>query len=740
VVARSCGDARMVSSLCFRALALAGLLAACSRPQAPGAGPAGSANGSASAIASAARVGDQRAAALLSAEQRRASADVTLDDLSHEHPHVRRAAARALARIADVRAAELLAKSLGDEDAEVISWSAFGLGSACQGREAATSRSLAARAASLLARQGPAAAEQKVSSAPAPALLAPLSSIAAAFGRCGGPEAERTLSAWLAGSPALAEQAALGLGAIAARTGRLDDESLVELLSAASRAPTPVAEAFQAFTRLPALSDPVRARLLDVARGALVAAGLRRSLAVRALGNAGDGAAPDLARVLNDPTFTPAERADAARALGRLGTKGQAALADALNTLIGDPASLSPEKLVGPGYGVLVAALGALHSLGGKAAPALGRLAELPIGTGKPLERRTVALRCRAAAILAEKGSQSPRLRACDPNPGGREGNLALLEVLARGELRGARLTRYKELASSGDAIVRQRALKFLGGHAEVAGAPALLASALESRAPGVVATAAEVLSSYPDRASSERAASAPDAAVLKALGAAIDAWKLAPLIEVRSALIGAAGALQLLGAKPRLEVDCVGDNPTLREAAEKALRLLGDASRRCEQTSPGAVPDEIGHLLRAPLRLDFETDAGPLYIDLDPSLAPVAATRIADLARTAFYNLVLVHRVVPGFVVQLGDRGGDGYGGSPRPALRSELSPAEFEAGSVGIALGGKDSGSSQFFVTLGRHPHLDGEYALVGRAGPGWDRLTEWDVVREVRVSSRP
>jgi cyclophilin family peptidyl-prolyl cis-trans isomerase len=248
------------------------------------------------------------------------------------------------------------------------------------------------------------------------------------------------------------------------------------------------------------------------------------------------------------------------------------------------------------------------------------------------------------------------------------------------------------------------------------------------------------VLSSDPDRASSERSASAPEPAVVKALGAAIDSWKSAPLIEVRSALIGAAGALQLLGAKPQLEVDCTGGNPALREAAEKALRLLGDASRRCEPASPGALPDEAGHLLTGPLRLEFETDVGPLYVDLDPSLAPVAATRVADLARTAFYNLVLVHRVVPGFVVQLGDRGGDGYGGSPRPPLRSELSPAEFEPGSVGIALGGKDSGSSQFFVTLGRHPHLDGQYALVGKAGPGWERLTEWDMVRKVSVSSRP
>jgi cyclophilin family peptidyl-prolyl cis-trans isomerase len=91
------------------------------------------------------------------------------------------------------------------------------------------------------------------------------------------------------------------------------------------------------------------------------------------------------------------------------------------------------------------------------------------------------------------------------------------------------------------------------------------------------------------------------------------------------------------------------------------------------------------------------------------------------------------VHRVVPGFVVQLGDPDGDGYGGSDRPPLRCETSPAAFEAGMVGIALAGRDTGSSQFFVTLAREPHLDGDYALVGRAGPGWERLVEGDVVRK-------
>ena len=71
----------------------------------------------------------------------------------------------------------------------------------------------------------------------------------------------------------------------------------------------------------------------------------------------------------------------------------------------------------------------------------------------------------------------------------------------------------------------------------------------------------------------------------------------------------------------------------------------------------------------------------------------------------------------MPGFVAQLGDPDGDGYGGSGT-SLRCETSPVPFAHLDVGMALAGRDTGSSQFFVTLARTPHLDGEYTRVGHA----------------------
>jgi len=116
-----------------------------------------------------------------------------------------------------------------------------------------------------------------------------------------------------------------------------------------------------------------------------------------------------------------------------------------------------------------------------------------------------------------------------------------------------------------------------------------------------------------------------------------------------------------------------------------------------------------------------------------------LAATRLVALARSGFFTGIVVHRVVPGFVVQFGDRGGDGYGGSGA-SLRCETSPTTFGPLDVGVALAGRDTGSSQIFVTLERSPRLDGQYSWVGRAEGDWNAVAEGDVVRAVTVEDAP
>src|SRR5262249_9219063 len=187
----------------------------------------------------------------------------------------------------------------------------------------------------------------------------------------------------------------------------------------------------------------------------------------------------------------------------------------------------------------------------------------------------------------------------------------------------------------------------------------------------------------------------------------------------------------------PNAHPYCGHPNPTLREHGARALSLLKSSKTTCGAPAALATPaQELGHLAASEVKFELATDAGPFSITLDPSIAPVAVTRFADLARAGFYDGIVVHRVVPGFVVQFGDPGGDGFGGPGKEPLRREPTPRPFDTMSVGVALAGRDTGSSQLFVTLAPSPHLDGEYALVGRATGDWNAVAEGDVIQKVTV----
>ena len=277
---------------------------------------------------------------------------------------------------------------------------------------------------------------------------------------------------------------------------------------------------------------------------------------------------------------------------------------------------------------------------------------------------------------------------------------------------------------------MREAAIESVGRHPELGDAGrAAIAEALASPAPGIVAVAADVVQGHPDRvfvlAESERRAAldpaAPppstnpareiDPAVAKALRAALAHPWHEDEIETRIALVDAALAAGLPEATDLARRECRDDNVTVRARGAKALAAAGEKDPRCPvpEASDAGAPASPPPALAAPVHVVFDTDAGPLGIRLAPDLAPIAAARVLALARSGFYTGVVVHRVVEGFVVQLGDRGGDGYGGSGQ-TLRCETAPAPFEPLDVGLALAGRDTGSSQIFITLARYPHLDG------------------------------
>ncbi|MGZ6029520.1 MAG: peptidylprolyl isomerase, partial [Myxococcaceae bacterium] len=112
----------------------------------------------------------------------------------------------------------------------------------------------------------------------------------------------------------------------------------------------------------------------------------------------------------------------------------------------------------------------------------------------------------------------------------------------------------------------------------------------------------------------------------------------------------------------------------------------------------------------------------GPVLIAPDLDAAPATVAQLSRLAATGYFRNLSFHRIVPDFVAQGGDPRGDGEGG-PGFTLPCEVSPRTYVRGTVGMALAGKDTGGSQFFVTVSPQPHLDGRYTIIGTVTSGMD-----------------
>jgi len=132
-------------------------------------------------------------------------------------------------------------------------------------------------------------------------------------------------------------------------------------------------------------------------------------------------------------------------------------------------------------------------------------------------------------------------------------------------------------------------------------------------------------------------------------------------------------------------------------------------------------------------------TDKGAFTIELFPDDAPLTVDNFVQLARRGYFNNIAFHRVVPNFVIQGGDPRGDGAGG-PGHQIRCEINEVEFERAAVGMALSGKDTGGSQWFVTHSPQPHLDGGYTVFGRVTQGMDvvdKIERGDLIRTITIS---
>jgi peptidylprolyl isomerase len=152
---------------------------------------------------------------------------------------------------------------------------------------------------------------------------------------------------------------------------------------------------------------------------------------------------------------------------------------------------------------------------------------------------------------------------------------------------------------------------------------------------------------------------------------------------------------------------------------------------------APGLLPASAQATLDDVLLLDLKD--GRVTILLRPDLAPKHVERAKQLARDGFYDGTVFHRVIDGFMAQGGDPTGTGTGGSNYPDLPAEFSnKAKFVRGTVGAARAqDPNSANSQFFITFGPAPFLDGQYTIWGQVIDGMDAV---DKIKRGEPPSNP
>lgn len=123
-----------------------------------------------------------------------------------------------------------------------------------------------------------------------------------------------------------------------------------------------------------------------------------------------------------------------------------------------------------------------------------------------------------------------------------------------------------------------------------------------------------------------------------------------------------------------------------------------------------------------------METSKGTVTIDLRPDLAPGHCARIKELAREGFYDGIIFHRVIDGFMAQVGCPDGTGMGGSDKPNLQAEFNAEPHVRGICSMARTNQPhSANSQFFICFDDARFLDNQYTVWGQVTDGMDVIDQ-------------
>jgi cyclophilin family peptidyl-prolyl cis-trans isomerase len=135
-----------------------------------------------------------------------------------------------------------------------------------------------------------------------------------------------------------------------------------------------------------------------------------------------------------------------------------------------------------------------------------------------------------------------------------------------------------------------------------------------------------------------------------------------------------------------------------------------------------------------------LETSKGMVTIALRPDLAPNHVTRIKELAREGFYDGIVFHRVIDGFMAQVGCPKGNGTGGSDKPNLAQEFNDEKHVRGTCSMARSSSpDSANSQFFICFADAPFLNRQYTVWGQVVSGMEAVDQLERGEPVRNPDR-
>ena len=213
--------------------------------------------------------------------------------------------------------------------------------------------------------------------------------------------------------------------------------------------------------------------------------------------------------------------------------------------------------------------------------------------------------------------------------------------------------------------------------------------------------------------------------------------------LEARQAILQALGNMNSVLAVPFLEKELLESERSVADEAAASLHRITakDYSDKLPHRTITSRTEEDWNILESVKqnqRVRIVTNHGEITLELMKEQAPFTVLNFVKLIKKEFYNGLYFHRVVPNFVVQGGDPRGDGWGG-PGYQMRTEISMANYERGSCGMASAGKDTEGSQFFITHISTPHLDGRYTIFAKVIKGMevvDHLQIGDIMKTIQL----